>query len=281
MAKHLGSQGLKTVLEQIKKDYVKVSQIEELKTALTAAQLKVKVVTALPAVGEADQSTIYLVKATGTGTNNTHKEYILVPASSDGTRAAAFEELGNLDVDLSGYVKTGALKKVVIKLNGGSTEGTDQFTYDTTEAKEVNITPDGIGAVAKEDGKGLSSNDYTTTEKNKLAGIDEGANKTTVDTALSDTSTNPVQNKAVKAELDKKAVADDVTAALAGKVDKEDGKGLSSNDYTSDEKTKLAGIAEGATADSEIPVGEETDAAATDANYETASVWSLINGYLK
>lgn len=37
-------------------------------------------------------------------------------------------------------------------------------------------------------------------------------------------------------------------AALANKVDKETGKGLSTNDYTTAEKTKLAGIAEGATA---------------------------------
>lgn len=59
--------------------------------------------------------------------------------------------------------------------------------------------------VRKEPGKGLSSNDYTTEEKEKLSGISEGANKTTVDAALSTTSTNPVQNKAVKAELDKKA----------------------------------------------------------------------------
>ena len=59
--------------------------------------------------------------------------------------------------------------------------------------------------VRKESGKGLSSNDYTTEEKEKLSGISEGANKTTVDTALSTTSTNPVQNKVVKAELDKKA----------------------------------------------------------------------------
>lgn len=29
----------------------------------------------------------------------------------------------------------------------------------------------------KEDGKGLSTNDYTTTEKSKLAGIAEGATK--------------------------------------------------------------------------------------------------------
>lgn len=31
--------------------------------------------------------------------------------------------------------------------------------------------------VAKEEGKGLSTNDYTTTEKNKLSGIEEGAQK--------------------------------------------------------------------------------------------------------
>lgn len=37
-------------------------------------------------------------------------------------------------------------------------------------------------------------------------------------------------------------------AALANKVDKETGKGLSTNDYTNEEKAKLAGIAAGATA---------------------------------
>ena len=37
--------------------------------------------------------------------------------------------------------------------------------------------------VAKEEGKGLSSNDYTTTEKNKLAGIAEGANNYTLPAA--------------------------------------------------------------------------------------------------
>lgn len=39
---------------------------------------------------------------------------------------------------------------------------------------------------------------------------------------------------------------DDTTVDLSGKVDKEEGKGLSTNDYTTAEKTKLAGIAEGA-----------------------------------
>ena len=57
--------------------------------------------------------------------------------------------------------------------------------------------------VDKVSGKQLSTNDYTTAEKNKLAGIETGANKTTVDTAMSGTSTNPVQNKVAKAAIDK------------------------------------------------------------------------------
>jgi len=57
--------------------------------------------------------------------------------------------------------------------------------------------------VKKQFGKGLSENDYTNEEKAKLSGIAEGANKTITDPALSATSANPVQNKAVKAEADR------------------------------------------------------------------------------
>lgn len=60
--------------------------------------------------------------------------------------------------------------------------------------------------VDKVSGKGLSTNDFTTEEKEKLAGIAAGATKITVDSALSSSSTNPVQNKVVN-------------AALAGKLD--------------------------------------------------------------
>ena len=90
------------------------------------------------------------------------------------------------------------------------------------------------GKVDKVDGKGLSTNDYTTTEKNKLNGIQEGATKTTIDTALSASSTNPVQNKIIN-------------TALGNKVDKVSGKGLSANDFTTDYKNKLDGIESGAT----------------------------------
>lgn len=43
--------------------------------------------------------------------------------------------------------------------------------------------------VDKVNGKGLSTNDYTTEEKNKLSGIDTGATKTTVENVLTSTST--------------------------------------------------------------------------------------------
>ena len=55
--------------------------------------------------------------------------------------------------------------------------------------------------VDKVSGKGLSTNDYTTAEKNKLAGIASGATKITVDSALSTTSTNPVQNKVLATKI--------------------------------------------------------------------------------
>lgn len=58
--------------------------------------------------------------------------------------------------------------------------------------------------VDKVSGKGLSTEDYTTAEKTKLSGIETGANKTIVDSALSSSSTNPVQNKAVNSALSNK-----------------------------------------------------------------------------
>ena len=45
---------------------------------------------------------------------------------------------------------------------------------------------------------------------------------------------------------DEVVLLDDTTVDLSGYVQKETGKGLPTNDYTTDEKTKLAGIADGA-----------------------------------
>ena len=71
-------------------------------------------------------------------------------------------------------------------------------------------------------------------DKSKLDNIAPNATAVTVDSALSSTSTNPVQNKVIN-------------SALGNKVDKVSGKGLSTNDFTTAEKEKLAGITAGAT----------------------------------
>ena len=85
--------------------------------------------------------------------------------------------------------------------------------------------------VDKVAGKDLSTNDYTTAEKTKLAAI-TGTN----------TGDQDLSALATTAAVALKANATDVTASLATKVDKVTGKDLSTNDYTTAEKTKLAAI---------------------------------------
>lgn len=81
----------------------------------------------------------------------------------------------------------------------------------------------------------ISSHEENTTNPHKVTAAQVGAyTKTEADAAMSD-------------KVSGLAKSADVTAALANKVDKVTGKGLSTNDYTTAEKTKLAGIAEGAT----------------------------------
>lgn len=114
-----------------------------------------------------------------------------------------------------------------------------------------------FGKVDKVDGKGLSTNDYTTAEKNKLSGIAEGANKTTVDSAMSSSSTNPVQNKVVNTALNAKVPtsrtingkalssnitlnASDVNADASGTAASQAASALSSAKSYTD--TKIAGL---------------------------------------
>ena len=84
-------------------------------------------------------------------------------------------------------------------------------------------------AVAAESANGLMS----STDKVKLDGIENGANKTVIDDALSGTSTNPVQNRVIKDALDGKASTAVATQTTNGLMSAKD-------------KTKLDGIADGA-----------------------------------
>lgn len=73
---------------------------------------------------------------------------------------------------------------------------------------EQGIADNNSNKVDKESGKGLSANDYTTNEKEKLAGIAAEANKTVVDNALNASSSNPVSNSAISAALTSAASID-------------------------------------------------------------------------
>lgn len=110
----------------------------------------------------------------------------------------------------------------------------DELSGDSTNPVQNKVVKNALDQkVSTVSGMGLSQNSYTTAEKEKLAGIADGANKTVVDSSLNKDSVNPVQNKAVY-------------AALENKVSKDGDKVLSSNDYTTEEKNKLADIEEGA-----------------------------------
>ena len=77
---------------------------------------------------------------------------------------------------------------------------TKKWFYEKTEV-DTKLS----NKVDKETGKGLSTEDYTSTEKTKLTNIENEANKTTVDAALSDSSSNPVRNSAVTTAINGKA----------------------------------------------------------------------------
>lgn len=89
------------------------------------------------------------------------------------------------------------------------------MAIDTTKVTAV-VTAADARYVKKEAGKGLSTEDFTTAEKTKLAGL---AN-TTVDSSFIANSSNPVQSKVIQDALDLKADAADLaTVATTGSYD--------------------------------------------------------------
>ena len=128
--------------------------------------------------------------------------------------------------------------------------------------------------VQKQTGKGLSANDFTNILKQKLDGIETGAQANTVDSVNSKTGdivitsddiefltsvagATPTTIRAIiddviandiaqDTEIGKKADTTYVDSQLNGKVDKVTGKGLSTQDFTTALRDKLNGIEAGA-----------------------------------
>lgn len=194
--------------------------------------------------------------------------------------AALGDALNNAEATAEAYVNL-AMNNKVDKVAG---KGLSQENFTTELKNKLESIEAGAGSHVNADWNAVSGKaqilnkpknlvsdanyvhtdaNFTQAEKNKLANVEAGATKTTVDSGMSGTSTNPVQNRIVKGELDKKVNKTDVdsslsltsynpvqnrtvTSALNTKVDKVSGKELSTNDFTDALKTKLQGIEAGA-----------------------------------
>lgn len=165
---------------------------------------------------------------------------------------------------------------IKIQLNGGTTEGTNQFTYDGSNTKTINVTPSSIGASSS--GHTHDDRYYTESEVNtKISDAISTAqtNATSAANSYTDTAIGNLidgapdalntLNELAAALGDNADYAASITNLLANKVDKVSGKGLSANDFTSTYKSKLDGIASGAevnqNAFSNFKVGDTTVAA--------------------
>lgn len=129
---------------------------------------------------------------------------------TDTSRAAASDltaletRVGTAETKLSGIAE-GAQVNVIesIKVNN---------TAQTVTGKAVNITVPTSLSDLTNDANYVTDASYVHTDNNltdtlltKLNGIEAGATKTTVDSALSDSSANPVQNKVINTALAAKA----------------------------------------------------------------------------
>lgn len=150
------------------------------------------IVNSLPSTGEV--GVMYLKLNTSASVEgNIYDEYIWVNNK--------FEKIGSTEttVDLSGYVTQTEMNTQLANkanINHGHL------------SRDIEINPD------VEDGMWVSEygvdrqnwvNCYVYDHEKKLENIDDGANKTVVDSALSTSSTNPVQNKVINSALSGKS----------------------------------------------------------------------------
>lgn len=150
------------------------------------------IVNSLPSTGEV--GVMYLKLNTSASVEgNIYDEYIWVNNK--------FEKIGSTEttVDLSGYVtQTEMNTQLANKANINHSHTSDSI--DIEEGSDDNIWLYEYGLNRQSD-----VNCYVYDHEKKLENIDDGANKTVVDSSLSSSSKNPVQNKVVNSALNGKS----------------------------------------------------------------------------
>lgn len=150
------------------------------------------IVNSLPSTGEV--GVMYLKLNTSASVEgNIYDEYIWVNNK--------FEKIGSTEttVDLSGYVtQTEMNTQLANKANINHSHTSDSIYLDQDSNDGLWVHEYGINNQS-------SVNGYVYDHEKKLDNIDDGANKTVVDSSLSSSSTNPVQNKVVNSALNGKS----------------------------------------------------------------------------
>ena len=159
-----------------------------------------------------------------------------------------------MNADTGYYDIYAKVDNVVVRLDDVSV---NLDAYSTTEQMNTAIAEAIKNKVDAEAGKGLSSNDYTTAEKEKLAGIAVGAEANVVKSASAEFAISDAGELSLAGvEMPKvtglpdalKAIEKQIFETAANKVDAVEGQGLSTNDFTDDLKGKLEGVESGANA---------------------------------
>ena len=158
-----------------------------------------------------DGSTAHYMRGDGTWATPPNTTYGVVTQSANGLMSAADKKkLDSITIDGSGNVEVDITIDTAL-----STTSTNPV-----QNKVVTAAINGKAASSHTHGVATSSANgfLSATDKAKLDGIASGANKTTVDTALSSTSTNPVQNKVINSALAGKAASSHThtTAQVSG-----------------------------------------------------------------
>lgn len=164
-----------------------------------------------------------------------------------------------MDIVTLGAALNGSAEYVNSHFRGGSNiqivdnpDGTQTINASGEVSAEDTVARADIAAI--KDGTNIDSFGDVETALGDKADTSTTYTKTEVDTALSakansaDVYSKSDIDTAMSAKADKSTTytKTEIDTALGDKVDKVSGKGLSTNDYTNAEKTKLAGIAEGA-----------------------------------
>ena len=139
------------------------------------------------------------------------------------------------------------------------------------------------GKVDKVDGKGLSTNDYTSAEKTKLSGIEANATKTIVNNTLTSTSTTEALSAYQGKVLDEKIKAINTGMEDLGAGDMLKSVYDTNNNGKVDDSDKLGGQLPSYYAKaSAIPtVPTNVGAFTNDKNYQTeAQVKALVEGII-